>query len=143
MRQITLVLALAACGTGDAGDDDGVDPGAGEPAALMGITAAHNVERSAVGVPAATWNDELAALATGFIADCEFAHSSGEERSNVAGFEYIGENLFSSGGFQPSGADVTESWASEKVDYDHDSNTCAGVCGHYTQIVWRESTALG
>ncbi len=36
-------------------------------------------------------------------------------------------------------------WASEDVDYDYASNTCnAGkVCGHYTQLVWRDSTGVG
>jgi len=143
-RFLTIVVFLAACGTDPAmpGGDD-VDPGAGEPAELMGITAAHNVERSAVGVAPATWSSALASLASGFVADCEFQHSSQGERSNTAGFDYIGENLFMSGGFQPSGEQVTESWASEKSDYNYQANSCAGVCGHYTQIVWRESTALG
>jgi hypothetical protein len=144
-RSLVAVLILAACGSDPStpGGGDDVDPGAGEPAELEGITAAHNVERSAVGVPATTWNAELADLAAGFIADCQFSHSSSGERSDVAGFDYVGENLYMSGGFQPSGEDVTEAWASEKADYDYASNSCSGVCGHYTQIVWRESTALG
>jgi hypothetical protein len=36
-------------------------------------------------------------------------------------------------------------WAAEAPDYDYATNTCkAGqVCGHYTQIVWRSTTAVG
>lgn len=118
-------------------------PVAGEPAELAGITNAHNATRAGVGVPSMTWNNELAQLATTFVADCVFAHSTQQERSNKAGFSYIGENLYMSGGFQPSGAQVSAAWASEAADYDYASNSCSAVCGHYTQQVWKTSTQLG
>lgn len=149
MARLPLVLVLGgllvACGTDPAGGDDDNPPPGGdaEPAELAGITAAHNRLRSEVGVPALVWNAELAALATGFIADCEFSHSSSQERSNKAGFQYIGENLYQSGGFQPTGAQVSDAWGSEKADYDYASNSCSGVCGHYTQQVWADTTDLG
>lgn len=111
--------------------------------ALSGITAAHNAVRSEVGVDPLTWNNDLAALADGFVADCVFEHSTQSDRSNKAGFEYIGENLYMSGGFQPTGKDVSDSWASEKADYNYENNSCAGVCGHYTQQVWNTTTDLG
>ncbi len=40
---------------------------------------------------------------------------------------------------------VVDSWASEKADYDYNSNQCATgkVCGHYTQIVWRATKTVG
>jgi pathogenesis-related protein 1 len=40
---------------------------------------------------------------------------------------------------------VVDSWGSEKADYDYASNQCAPgkMCGHYTQIVWRTTTAVG
>lgn len=144
-RLCCLAVVLAACGTDPAGPNGGDDdnPGAGEPTELAGITAAHNAVRADVGVAGMTWNSELAALATGFIADCQFEHSGQNERSGVAGFDYIGENLFSSGGFQPTGQEITDAWASEKADYNYENNSCNGVCGHYTQIVWRSSTDLG
>jgi pathogenesis-related protein 1 len=145
-RTLCLAVLLTACGSdpsgpGGGGDDDA---GAGEPAALSGITAAHNAVRADVGVAGMTWNADLATLATGFIADCQFAHSSGNERSNVAGFEYVGENLYASGGGgSPTGQEITDAWASEISDYDYASNSCSGTCGHYTQIVWADSTDLG
>lgn len=41
--------------------------------------------------------------------------------------------------------EVIASWGKEKADYDHSSNTCAAgaSCGHYTQIVWRETLKVG
>jgi uncharacterized protein YkwD len=145
-----LALAAAACGVGGVEDDEGGDddddqgePIEGEPAALAGITAAHNAVRAEVGVAPLRWNEELEALAVGFIADCEFAHSSQGERSDVAGFAYVGENLYASGGFVPSGADVSDAWASEAAAYTHATNSCSDVCGHYTQQVWSTTTDLG
>ena len=44
-------------------------------------------------------------------------------------------------------ADAVALWVSNKQYYDHDSNTCSAPegesCGHYTQVVWRDSTAIG
>lgn len=38
-----------------------------------------------------------------------------------------------------------KNWASEAANYDHGTNACAPgkVCGHYTQIVWRNTTQVG
>ncbi|TYH59474.1 hypothetical protein ES332_D08G224000v1 [Gossypium tomentosum] len=42
-------------------------------------------------------------------------------------------------------ADALEMWIEEKVYYDHCSNSCAAgeICGHYTQVVWRDSIHIG
>jgi pathogenesis-related protein 1 len=114
-----------------------------EPMELSGITAAHNQVRADVGVGPMQWDPALANLAAGFISDCVFAHSSGPERMNVAGYSYVGENLYASGGFAPTGVAVSDAWASEKAMYNYASNGCSGTCGHYTQQVWRASTKLG
>jgi hypothetical protein len=43
--------------------------------------------------------------------------------------------------------EVVESWASEARWYDYESNTCRAPedesCGHYTQIVWADTTRAG
>jgi hypothetical protein len=54
----------------------------------------------------------------------------------------IGENLYASTAPQAPSC-VVESWASEAEFYDYGSNSCSGVCGHYTQIVWRDTERLG
>jgi pathogenesis-related protein 1 len=141
-------------GGGDGGGGGGGDGGGGggggdggsedlEPTELVGITEAHNRVRADVGVDPLVWNADLAALAAGFIADCQFEHSSFAERMNQAGFAYIGENLYRSGGFQPTGAQVSDAWASEKAYYDYETNSCSAICGHYTQQVWATTTDLG
>lgn len=44
-----------------------------------------------------------------------------------------------------SPSEVIAGWGKEQVDYDHASNTCTpgAECGHYTQIVWRDTTKVG
>jgi pathogenesis-related protein 1 len=108
-----------------------------EPGILAGITRAHNVVRAEVGVPGLTWDPSVAATAAAYAARCVFQHSG------TAG---LGENLAAyapSGGH--TGQDAVNSWAAEKANYDYASNTCAAgmVCGHYTQVVWKNSTNLG
>ncbi|XVE94078.1 hypothetical protein REPUB_Repub01dG0249700 [Reevesia pubescens] len=99
---------------------------------------AHNTARAAVGVGPMTWDNTVAAYAQNYanqrIGDCNLVHSGGPYGENLA---------WSSGNL--SGTDAVGLWVDEKVNYDYNSNTCAPgkVCGHYTQVVWRNSVRLG
>uniref|UniRef100_J3MIC4 SCP domain-containing protein n=1 Tax=Oryza brachyantha TaxID=4533 RepID=J3MIC4_ORYBR len=104
----------------------------------------HNAARADVGVGPVTWDDTVAAYAQAYAeqrrGDCQLRHSD-------SGGKY-GENIFwGSAGAAWSAADAVSSWVSEKEWYDHDSNSWAAPegssCGHYTQVVWRDSTAIG
>lgn len=149
MRFLGLWLAVVGCGarvdgpvaSGDTGGS-GSTPGDPEPENLAGITAAHDRVRALVGVGPMRWNHDLETLAGRFLLDCQFAHSSQAERTNVVGFSYVGENLFLSG-FVPTGDQVVDAWNSEKPNYHYATNTCSGECGHYTQMVWADSVELG
>lgn len=99
---------------------------------------AHNTARAQVGVGPLTWDNTVAAYALNYtnsrIGDCNLVHSGGP----------YGENLAEgTGSF--SGTDAVKLWVDEKVNYNYDTNTCAAgkVCGHYTQVVWRNSVRLG
>ncbi|KAK7277605.1 hypothetical protein RJT34_22620 [Clitoria ternatea] len=100
---------------------------------------AHNAARSQVGVPKITWDNTVAAFAQSYAnqrkGDCQLQHS-GDRR--------YGENLAMSTG-DLSGTQAVELWVNEKADYDYNTNTCkpGRVCGHYTQVVWKNSTSLG
>ncbi|KAK6240534.1 hypothetical protein SCA6_005923 [Theobroma cacao] len=80
---------------------------------------AHNTASAAVGVGPMTWNDTVAAYAQDYanerIGDCNLEHSTGP----------YGENLAISSG------DLSGTQAVRLV------------CGHYTQVVWRNSVRLG
>lgn len=156
----------------DAGRDTAMDafvpagpPGA-EVGRLAGFTAAHNAARARVGATPAlepfTWSEEIAIVAQGYAeklaAGCldTLEHSTREER------HFWGENLASykieggTGREENGNALITvELWESEINCYTYgpfqpgvnDSCTAAcsayGGCGHYTQMVWRDTKRVG
>lgn len=146
---LSLLLCLAACGDDVAGPGGGsgggwgsdAGPVDGEPAGLAGITAAHNEVRAKVApapsspLPPLVWSNTLGAAAADHAAGCVWEHSGNQ----------YGENIYASAGSVPGASSAVGSWASEASDYDYASNSCAAgeVCGHYTQVVWRDSTELG
>ena len=75
-------------------------------------------------------------------------HSTHDARDKIYG-DYSGENLYyfytSSRNLTVTGADAVDSWYDEIKDYDF-SKGCSkngGVVGHFTQLIWKESTQLG
>lgn len=108
-------------------------------AALAGdMLAAHNEIRARVFVPPFRWSDRLAARAQEWavylLREGQFHH-----RPRPA----FGENLFEIMGSRALPTDVVGDWASETRDYSYRTNTCAGVCGHYTQLIWRGTREVG
>lgn len=131
-------------GAGAAGPTSSNGAGAGtgmEPGALMGITAAHNQWRQSAdpSIPDLVWSPTVASVAQAYAEQlvsqgCPLQHSSNE----------YGENLFWGSGSY-SAAEVVDAWGSEIECYSHITfpDACGCTCGHYTQIVWRNTTELG
>lgn len=138
------VMLAAASGCEDeggstSGSTSSSNNGDTEPAALQGITAAHNEARANVqpaaqtSLPPLEWSGEVAAVAQAYAEKCIFEHNPDSP---------YGENLYAAtGGSTPQG--VVKSWVDEVAAYDYASNSCSGVCGHYTQVVWANSLRLG
>jgi pathogenesis-related protein 1 len=38
---------------------------------------------------------------------------------------------------------IVRGWAAEASEYDYRTNECRGMCGHYTQLVWRDTKEVG
>jgi uncharacterized protein YkwD len=123
-------LILCALAVSAAGAED-------EPMARE-ILAAHNAVRATVGVPALAWSESLAKVAQEWadklIAERRFDHRPKSK---------FGENMYQVEGARAAPQKVVERWASEASDFDYKSNRCKGVCGHYTQIVWRATKEVG
>src|ERR1700722_20849588 len=98
------------------------------------MLAAHNSVRRSVGVPPLAWSERLAAVAQDW-ADYLAAHRQFFHRRNSP----YGENLFEITGASASPPEVVNDWVAESRNYEYRSNGCHGVCGHYTQIVWRDT----
>ncbi len=159
MRALAMaVVLIAACGADDADDPDGGGGGdggpgidaptvTGEPPGLEGTVAAHNAARAAVGVPPLAWDPALAVIADAWARQCRDAtapiglidHNPGRSDTYPT---YVGENIYGSGG-GASGTDAVRLWVAEEASYNYAANSCSGVCGHYTQVVWRATTKVG
>jgi hypothetical protein len=127
-----------------------------EPAALVGITKAHDAVRAnpsldSNGTPQPApspamsplcYSATVATTAQGWSDQCTFMHNAG--RGN------LGENLYATTD-PPTKATPVEAvtaWAGEAQFYDYATNSCSapanpGTCGHYTQVVWRDTMTVG
>jgi hypothetical protein len=146
--------SIDASGSGGGSGTNYMDAAAatGEPANMMGTTDAHNAIRAMVTgttpLPPMKWDPALATLATNWASQCIdmdgnglVDHSSQQYRSNAAGYQYVGENIYASGG-NATGPQAVNYWAMEKANFTYPTG-CSGTCGHYTQIVWRTSVNVG
>lgn len=118
------------------------------------IIAVHNKWREDVGIAEKlSFSPALAVKAQAWADNlkrnnhCRMQHSKSDGN--------YGENLFWASAIQFSDGSkdlhkvspqqVVNSWASEKVNFDYTNNRCRHdkVCGHYTQIVWRDTKIVG
>ena len=104
------------------------------------LLAAHNAYRAVKCLPPLTWSDSAAATAQAWVTQCK--GNAIVDHNPDRGF--LGENNFASGG-PASATSAVSNWASEGKSYDDVSHTCAAgeICGHYTQVMWKNTTQLG
>lgn len=102
------------------------------------MLAAHNRVRAQVRVPPLVWSEQLASVAQQWanhqLATGDFSHSPGNR---------YGENIYMAEGERTAPAGVVQAWADEIRDYNYRTNGCSDECGHYTQIVWASTRAVG
>jgi uncharacterized protein YkwD len=108
------------------------------PSLAHEMLAAHNDVRASVHVPSLRWSDRLAARAQDWA-----THLVQEQQFYHRPHSVFGENLFEITGGHASAAEVVGDWASEARDYSYRANSCHGVCGHYTQLVWSGTREVG
>jgi uncharacterized protein YkwD len=101
----------------------------------------HNVWRAKVGCQPVKWSKDLAKYAqqwrTSFASrGCEMKHRPPDK--------YGVEHIWSSG-MKNQSDHVVDSWASEIEFYNEKKNSCKNneACGHYTQVVWCNTTEVG
>ncbi|MEJ5227248.1 CAP domain-containing protein [Thermodesulfovibrio sp.] len=100
----------------------------------------HNKWRTLVGVPPLRWSTFLEEMAKDWayklssIYNCRMIHRSSD----------YGENIYWSN-FPSSPKKIVTFWANERFDYDYSTNKCKAnkQCGHYTQLVWRDTREVG
>lgn len=134
------VIATSASGCGGPSGGSMPDGGTAPSGFQDEILRAHNMARAnAMPAPSPalapmTWSADAASVAQTWANGCHFMHNTG------SGY---GENIYAASGGTTTGAGVVASWASEAASYDYATNACSGTCGHYTQVVWRDSIQVG
>ncbi|KAL8114065.1 hypothetical protein AgCh_021085 [Apium graveolens] len=102
----------------------------------------HNLARRHARLPPFVWDPKLE----------EYAKQYGLKRKNsgdcstlVHSMGPYGENLFwgKGSGWKPK--DAVKRWVKEHRFYDQETNECkpGKMCGHYTQVVWRDTISVG
>lgn len=125
--RFSMLILLAACGLAQTA-----------PVFERDMLAAHNTVRARVGTGPLVWSDRLAAVAREW-ADTLLSRKQFKHRPNSP----FGENLYEIRGATATPAEVVNAWAAESRNYDYNANRCRGVCGHYTQVVWRDTKQVG
>jgi hypothetical protein len=101
---------------------------------------AHNQVRDRRELPPLRWSPHLEVL----------AHEWAVHLANLGALEHdhtrrVGQNLFASWGAASRPSYVVAKWAEELNHYDERRFRCAPgqVCGHFTQLIWRETKEVG
>jgi hypothetical protein len=87
------------------------------------------------------WDNKLARLAQGLSDSCKYGHANQKLPDGTK----AGQNIaYHSNPEQPIG-DLVQMWINEKNDYSIHTGACekGKGCGHYTQMVWWETTKVG
>lgn len=138
-----LAVGATGCGTSEAATKPSTASSTRSSLATE-MVAAHNQARASAkptpspALPALTWSPEAAKVAQSWASQCRFEHNPkrGPYGENLAAAAPPGSK---------TNAQAVQDWASEAADYAYSKNTCAAgkVCGHYTQLVWRNTTQVG
>lgn len=109
-------------------------------ATIREMLDAHNKVRSQRQIPPLRWSTQLEATAQEWAEHLSSIGSLEHDRSRR-----VGQNLFASYGRRVPPTFVVGQWAGESKDYDERKFQCAGgaVCGHFTQLIWRETEEVG
>lgn len=108
------------------------------PPAMEPMLEAHNRARAEHCAPPLAWSEELEETAQGW-ADrlasrgCQLEHSSTQ----------LGENLAMGTAGMMDASDVVQRWYREKEEFDFSSGGFSMETGHFTQLVWADTRAVG
>jgi len=109
------------------------------PAWSQEMLSAHNQWRQRTGIPPLAWSDDLAKYAQSWANHLASDNFQLYHRPNNP----YGENLTWAAHQQLSPTQVVNMWGDEIKHYNYDTNRCSAVCGHYTQLVWENTTEVG
>lgn len=121
---------------------------------IQAIMKAHNDLRAKYNVAPLTWDNSLANMAKTWADQCYWGHWRDPQTKQALGASYrpppgvAGENLSvwtDTGATGLSGQYGTQLWVNEEPVFNCETGQCigAGMCGHYTQMVWEGTKRIG
>ncbi|XP_027535541.1 glioma pathogenesis-related protein 1-like [Neopelma chrysocephalum] len=91
-----------------------------------------------------SWDAALAKTAKAWAKKCKFKHNTNFEMpGKIDPFPLVGENIWTGITTTFSVGTALSDWFNEVSSYDFSTNSCTGVRGHHTQVVWAESYKVG
>jgi uncharacterized protein YkwD len=124
--------------------DDGSKPSTEDSSLtpdIQTVVDRHNAIRAEVfSGSTMSWSETIASSAQAY---ADILGAKGVMEHDASNDKY-GENL-AIASYKISYTDATNMWYAEKPFYHYDENSCdtGEVCGHYTQIIWKDSIELG
>jgi pathogenesis-related protein 1 len=106
----------------------------------------HNKVRNDVGSPPLEWSSELSAYAQAWADHLAKDKCKMQHRPHDGKWKQIhGENIFWGSSTSFNATNASEDWYSEIKDYKHGplNNSNWFKTGHYTQMVWKNTTKVG
>lgn len=121
---------------------------------IQAILSAHNGIRGKYGVGPLQWDNSLSDLAKQWADTCYWGHWSSNQTKQALGTEYfppprqMGENLSiwsDPASTSLAGQQGTQLWLNEEGEFDCNTGQCkpGGVCGHWTQMLWKDTQRVG
>ncbi len=121
---------------------------------IQALLDSHNNARHEVGINSdMQWSDTIAGDAQLYADEMAskgiWGHDTERNQNDGYGHGNYGENLYASTANNVTFAEASDSWIGEKAYYTYgkvgDANTCEDgkMCGHYTQIIWKDTTHVG
>lgn len=102
------------------------------------ILAHHNKLRQLHKAPALKWNSSIAAFAQAWAQKL-----ANENKMYHRSRNSYGENIYMTSDSDVDGIDPVQAWYDEIKDYNYSSPGFSSATGHFTQVVWVDSTELG
>ena len=102
----------------------------------------HNKFRTLHHVPPLKLNKELCSIAENYAKTLATKLQCLQHSKNTYKGQELGENLYGCYGMDPTGLDISKHWYDEIKKYNFNGDWQSG-CGHFTQMVWKETEEVG
>jgi uncharacterized protein YkwD len=108
----------------------------------MSAIKRHNLYRACHNAQPLMFNCEILKISQDYsqylLDNNKFEHSG-----NTYHGAWMGENLAYTGGYSITGETPTDMWYDEIKDYNFNNPSYQPGCGHFTQVVWKNSKEFG